>query len=77
MKNRFDFEELMMQCWHVTDDIDTIKNYAGECNMRPLEQDVLLNMLIGVREVYNQRFAHLTEMFSTMVQRGAVTNKDF
>jgi hypothetical protein len=77
MADRFDFENMVMRCWNVTDDIKTISTFVGASHMLAAEQDKLLNMLIGVETLYNERFHTLMHMFSAMVRDGVITNTRF
>ena len=77
MANRFDFENMIMQCWNVTDDIKTISTFVGASHMPSAEQDKLLNMLTGVEVLYHEKFTQLMDMFSTMVSEKIITSDSF
>lgn len=64
MKDRFDFEQEIMDCWSVTNDIQTIiDSYDGAT------EDQLLNMLIGVKELYDAKFRILFDTFEGLVSK--------
>jgi uncharacterized metal-binding protein len=63
MKNRFDLEEELMKCWHVTDDIDLVCNLITDAEMPANTQDKVLNILIGMKTLYDARF---NTVFSTL-----------
>lgn len=68
--NTFDLEDKIMKCWSVTDDIDLVADVVGEEYMAPETKDKLLNLLIGMREMYNIRFNNLFDTFENMVHNG-------
>jgi hypothetical protein len=67
MYNRFDFEDNLMKCWHVTDDINLLVKMVGDIEMDVKHQDKLMNILIGMRELYNQRFSETFNLFEELV----------
>ena len=72
-RDRFLLEQKLMGCWHVTDDIDTVAEYIGENSDIPArERDRILNMLIGMRELYHLKFEHTLDLFSELVQKGDI-----
>lgn len=77
MADRFDFEELIMSCWHVTDDIKTIADYVNTIELPSEAHIKLYTMLIGTKELYDLRFRILTDMFSDMIQSGVITSEKF
>ncbi len=42
-KDRFDLEQEIMNCWRVTDDIDSVAHFAGQINLDAKDQDALLS----------------------------------
>lgn len=70
MNNTFDLEDKIMKCWSITDDIDLVADVVGEEYMAPETKDKLLNLLIGMREMYNIRFNNLFDTFENMVHNG-------
>jgi hypothetical protein len=72
-RDRFLMEEFIMKCWHVTDDIDTVISYVGDIDSISAEQqDTILNMLIGMKTMYNHRFNELMDLFSELVEHGDI-----
>lgn len=67
MDNRFDFEDNLMKCWHVTDDINLLVKMVGDIEMDAKHQDRLMNILIGMRELYNQRFSEAFNLYEELV----------
>ena len=69
-RDRLMLEQKLVDCWHVTDDIDTVAEYIGENPDIPArERDKLLNMLIGMRELYHLKFNRTLDLFSELVQK--------
>ncbi len=69
--DRFDFEQLFMECWAVTSDIEEINNFL--CDRAPVSietHDKVSNMLSGMAELYNLRFDRLFAMFEELIARG-------
>jgi len=62
--NRFDFEQQMMDCWGVVDDIKTIY-YLGD--LRDTTEDEMQNLLLGLFTMYQVKFEILQKMFEDLV----------
>ena len=60
MTDKFDFEEDMMNCWHVVDDI---KQLAAMVSDRNASRDNIANVLLGLQVLYNDRFTQLMDGF--------------
>jgi len=65
MKNRFDLEQEILDCWGVVDDIDTI--YHAE----PLYEntDEMMNALLGLKTLYKLKFERLFSTFEDCVSQ--------
>lgn len=76
-RDRFMLEQMMMKCWHVTDDIETVANYVGNIAELPANhKDEVLNMLNGIESIYNQRFSDMLELFGEMLHNGYIEGKN-
>jgi hypothetical protein len=51
--NIFDLEQGIMKCWNVVDDLDLIYSRTME---KPLDQDEMANILLGMKELYQMKF---------------------
>lgn len=72
-RDRFMLEQKLMDCWHVTDDMQTIGEYiAGSDDIDPRVQDRLLNMLFGMRDLYHLKFEHTLDLFGELVRDGVI-----
>jgi hypothetical protein len=76
-RDRFMLENMMNQCWHITDDLHTIASYvAGQGDIPPKHQDEIMNMLFGMKSLYNQRFSDMMDLFGEMIQNGHIEGKN-
>jgi hypothetical protein len=69
-KDRFDLEQEMMNCWKVTDDIDSVAHFVGQMNIDAKDQDALLNMLLGMKQLYDVKFQVMFETFEELIHVG-------
>lgn len=74
MADRFDLEQELMNCWRVTDDIDLVATMISNTNMSAKDQDKFMNVLIGMKELYNARFDAMFRIFETLVSEGQFKN---
>lgn len=70
MYNRFDFEQQLMNCWSVCEDMKAITKMH---DLRSLSEDELLNAMIGLETIYQMKFEILFDMFEQMVKEGKIT----
>lgn len=69
--DRFDFEQQIMECWHVTDDIRTVSEYLMDAPLEGDREDKIANMLIGIEALYNAKFNKLFQQFESLVHHHA------
>jgi len=62
--DRFDFEQQMMDCWGVVDDIKTIYYLQ---DLRDTTEDEMQNLLLGLFTMYQVKFEILQRMFEDLV----------
>jgi len=65
MIDRFKLEEQIMNCWNVVEDIQTVIDGVDLYN-----EDQLMNVLIGVKELYNIKFVKLFDTYEDLVKNG-------
>ena len=71
--NRFELEQQLLQCWHITDDINTVINYiAQQPDIPATNQDELLNMLGGMKSLYHHRFRDMMKLFEALIKKGDI-----
>lgn len=72
MTNRFDFEQKIMQCWSVVEDIkalnEQLQNFPGT-----MTYDQVANYLLGLETIYQVKFEQLFNMFEQMVKEKMIT----
>lgn len=62
--NRFTLEEKILDCWRIIDDLETL----GRVYDREHTEDEILNILIGVTQLYDQRFNELFDTFEQCIK---------
>jgi len=66
MTNRFDFEQQIMDCWHIVDDLKVLTEAVIE---HPnVNKDNIANILIGLEQLYAIKFDKMFRTFETMVR---------
>ena len=74
-RDRFMLEQKLMNCWQMTDDLDTIAEYIGDSSdINAQGKDRLLNMLIGMRDLYHIKFEHTMDLFNELVRNRTILN---
>jgi hypothetical protein len=67
MKDRFDLEAAIMNCWNVVDDTKLMAEMIVDTDMYkgldPKHQDQLSNQLTGIGDLYELRFQKLWNTF--------------
>lgn len=51
----FDLEQSILQCWNVCDELDLLYTQTLE-RSRPLTQDEMANILLGMKLMYQMKF---------------------
>lgn len=74
MKNRFDLEQEIMQCWSVVDDIERLRHYMCD---KKMTEDELDNYLLGLKTIYSVKFEQLFDTFEDCLQRNEFKNPEF
>ena len=63
--DRFSLEEQILDCWGICDDIQTI---ISSTDRSPLTEDELLNILIGLKSLYQMKFETLFDTFEYLLK---------
>ena len=66
---RFTLEDQIMECWGVVDDLDMV--YSTEALYG--DQDRMMNVLLGMQELYKIRFQRLFNTFEHLIHEGKIT----
>lgn len=64
MKTRFELEQEILDCWHVTTDINTLLEGVVE---KDLTQDQIANTLLGLHQLYELKFDRLFSTFESLI----------
>lgn len=65
METRFKLEEQIMDCWHVTDDINVL--FEAVCD-EDITEDEVQNVLLGLKTLYHIKFQRLFSTFEDMIR---------
>lgn len=60
MSDRFDFEQQILKCWNIVDQLDTVVEGVMEHDWT---SDQISNALIGIKEIYQLEFDKLFNQF--------------
>lgn len=64
--NRFDFEQQILKCWNVTDDINELT--ARFVDDEEFDTDKFCNHAQGLVEIYDYKFQKLWELFEQHIK---------
>ena len=72
MSNRFDLEQQILSCWHITDDIRILHKAVleGKLDDQELTKDEISNYLLGLETIYNMKFQELFNTLETVIKEG-------
>ena len=65
-KNRFDFEQEIMACWNIVEELKVLHEGVLE---RDLTSDQVSNILLGLAEIYQLKFDILFSTFEQLVSK--------
>ena len=66
MTDRFDFEQQIMKCWNITEEIELLNEQVLENDT--FTKDEISNYLLGLHTIYEVKFNKLFDQFSEMVK---------
>ena len=58
MTKLYDLESMIMDCWHVCDDLQVVFKQIGDSEREPT-QDEMMNTLMGMQQLYQWKFEQL------------------
>ena len=58
MTKLYDLEPMIMDCWHVRDDLQVVFRQIGDGEREPTE-DEMMNTLMGMQQLYQWKFEQL------------------
>ena len=76
--DRFDFEQQIIKCWNIVDDLNEINETLD--SERDLSHDQITNVLFGLKEINEIRFNKLWELFEdvhmSLVRENRMLNEE-
>jgi hypothetical protein len=73
MTKLYDLEQMIMDCWHVCDDLQVVFRQIGDGERDPT-QDELMNALMGMQQVYQWKFEQLFYKYERVIEDQALLN---
>ena len=77
MSDRFDFEQQIQKCWIVTDDVAEVAEGILE---HDLDNDQIVNALMGIKQLYELKFNKLWDLFEdvhmSLVRENKMLNEE-
>jgi hypothetical protein len=64
-KNRFDLEQEILACWKINEEIKLLTENICETD---ITKDVIINVLIGIEQLYEWRFNKLWDTFEELIE---------
>lgn len=58
MTEAYELETMIMECWHVCNDLEAVFKQIGDGEREPTP-DELMNALMGIKQVYEWKFEQL------------------
>ena len=71
MSDRFDLEQEILDCWHVTDDLDMLLEHIMETET--LDRDKVSNIVLGMKELYHLKFERCFDTFEKLIQENKIS----
>ena len=71
MTDRFDLEQQILDCWHVTDDLDMLFEHVMESEN--LDRDKVSNIILGIKELYQLKFQRCFDTFERLISEKKIT----
>jgi len=70
MSDRFDFEQEILSCWNVVDDIRLLNGSIMDSDI--LDKDDIANYLLGLQTIYELKFDKCFKTFEELVRNGNI-----
>lgn len=58
-----------MECWGITEDIDTLYAHVMDHSKEEIDIDQIANILLGISQLYELKFNTLFKMFEDQIIR--------
>ena len=69
MTKLYDLEPMIMDCWSVCDDLETVFKQVGDGEIDPTP-DQMMNTLMGMKQLYQWKFEQLFFKYEQVLQKG-------
>ena len=69
MPKIYDLEPMIMDCWHVCDDLQVVFRQIGDGYREPT-QDEMMNTLLGMQQLYQWKFEQLFNKYEEVLRDG-------
>jgi hypothetical protein len=70
MSDRFDFEQEILSCWNIVDDIRLLNEKIMDSDV--LDKDDIANYLLGLQTIYELKFDKCFKTFETLIRDGNI-----
>ena len=67
MTKLYDLEPMIMDCWHVCDDLQVVLRQIGDGEREPTE-DEMMNILMGMQQLYQWKFEQLFNKYEDVLR---------
>ena len=77
MRDRFDFEQQLLNTWNIIEEIKALNTYVleGKLNGGPMTTDEVSNYLMGIETIYSHKFEQLWHDFENVFMDVVRENK--
>ena len=66
MTKLYDLEPMIMDCWHVCDDLQVVFRQIGDGEREPTTTE-LINALMGMQQLYQWKFKQLFSAYKDVI----------
>ena len=66
MKDRFSFEQEILDCWKITDDLKMLLEGILE---KDISRDEIANIVLGLEQLYNLKFQRTFDTFEYLISK--------
>jgi len=73
MPKLYDLEPMIMDCWHVCDDLQVVFRQIGDGEREPTH-DEMMNTLMGMQQLYQWKFEQLFNKYEQVIAEGRKSN---
>jgi hypothetical protein len=67
MPKMYDLETMILDCWRVCNDLETVFRQVGDGESEPT-QDELMNTLMGMKQLYEWKFEQLFNRYEEVLR---------